>query len=269
MMIRLIALDLDDTLLHTDLSISEGNRNAIQAAIEAGVTVLLATGRMHSSALRYANELRLDVPLITYQGALVKTSLSEEVWYERNLSPDQAARIVEFGRAEGFHTQLYQNDLLFVEQENEHVIAYEKLGGIQYKVANLSEVAKQGTIKGLFSGTPSELDRITPKLKELLGDGVQIFKSKPYYLEITNREATKGQALAHTAKQLQISRDEIMACGDSWNDIDMIQYAGLGVVMENAPDEIKEIADVLTASHIEDGVAQAITKYVLNPRTRV
>lgn len=260
---KLVAIDLDDTLLRGDLTISKRNRETIRKVAERGVAVTIATGRMHVSALRFARQLRLNVPLITYQGALVKTALNEEVLYEKLLDPAVARAVIRLAGCRGVHIQAYANDTLYTQHENEEVRAYTELVGVSYRVADLREIADRGTPKVLFSGDPGFLDEFAHEVKALVGERANVFKSKPYFLEVTHPEATKGQALDFLARRLGIAREQVLAIGDSYNDLDMIGYAGLGIAMENAPAAIQRIADYVTGHHERDGVAEALERFVL------
>lgn len=261
---KLVAIDLDDTLLAEDLTISERNIEAIRRTIEKGVTVTIATGRMYASALPYARQLELDVPLITYQGALVKTSLSGEVLFERLLDAEVATELISFGRERGVHMQAYHNDTLFTQEENAEALAYSKLSGVPYQSADLQQVAKRGTPKVIYIADPVFLDEFQVEVKALVGSRANVFKSKPNFLEVTHPEASKGQALDFLANGLGITREQVIGMGDSYNDLDMLEYAGLGVAMGNAPEPVKRVADYVTAHHQEDGVAEALTRFILS-----
>lgn len=261
---KLVAIDLDDTLLRGDLSISEGNIRAIRQAIGQGVTVMIATGRMYASALPFAKQLELDVPLITYQGALVKTSVSGEVLYEKLLDAQTAFAAIRIGREHGVHMQAYSQDRLYAQEANEHADAYTRLSRVPYHVRDLMDVSAEGVPKLLYAGEPEFLDRFAPKVREALGNRANVFKSKPYFLEVTHPEATKGQALDYVVRRMGIARENVMAIGDSYNDIDMLEYAGLGIAMANAPEAIRRKADYVTGHHEQDGVAEALRRFVLN-----
>lgn len=263
---KLIAIDLDDTLLRQDLTISERNKQTIRQAVDQGVTVMIATGRMFASAVPFAKQLELDVPLITYQGALVKTPVTGEVLYEKLLAPETAYEAVRIGRENGVHMQAYSQDKLYAQAASERADAYTKLTGVQYHVKDLMEAAAGGMPKLLYAGEPDFLDAFAPKVKAALGERANVFKSKPYFLEVTHPEATKGQALDHVVRSMGITRDNVMAIGDSYNDIDMLEYAGLGIAMANAPEAIRLKADYVTGHHEQDGVAEALQRFVLVDR---
>ncbi|MDA8441488.1 MAG: Cof-type HAD-IIB family hydrolase [Peptococcaceae bacterium] len=264
-MIKLVALDLDDTTLDSESKISSRTAATIRAAMAQGVTVTLATGRMYRSALPFALELGLDVPLITYHGALVKTSLGHEVLYHRPVPLDLASYVLAFASKRRFDINLYMDDQVYVREDNRHIEDYIKLSKVPYcKVADLNAVLCTEPDKILIIDEEAKLDGLARDLKEMVGSRLHITKSKPYFLEITHPEAQKGIALATLATKLGIDRSQVMAVGDSYNDLDMLEYAGIGVAMGNARTEIKDRADFITLSNNEHGVAEAFKRFVLS-----
>jgi Cof subfamily protein (haloacid dehalogenase superfamily) len=263
-MIKLVALDLDDTLLTTKLEISPNTAQAIKQAIAKGVTVTLATGRMYRSALPFALDLGMEVPLITYHGALVKTSLTKEVIYHRTIPLELARLITQVTRNLGFHLNIYMNDQLHAEKANPHIAGYTNLARVPYnEVPDLLQALVYEPDKLMIIDAEQKLDELAITLQELVGNKLHITKSKPHFLEITHPQATKGQAITALVKHLGIERSQVMAVGDSYNDLDMLQYAGIGVAMGNARPAIQQQANYVTKSNDEDGVAEAFYKFVL------
>jgi Cof subfamily protein (haloacid dehalogenase superfamily) len=263
-LIKLVAIDLDDTLLDNSLRISPRAREAIRMAMERGVTVTVATGRMFRSALPYAQQLNLDVPIITYNGALIKTSLTQETLLHQPIDKVTADALLKLFKQNGWYIQAYVNDNLYVKEEDENTRYYESIAGVKAvpigdKIYSLPEVPT----KLLAIAQPDKLREIHDIIKELFGEKVYAALSKPTYLEILNPQVNKGIALAFLAQRLGISREEIMAVGDSANDLDMIEYAGWGVAMGNAINKVRKTAQTVTGANDADGVAEAIEKYVL------
>ncbi len=265
-MYKLIALDLDGTLLTDDLEISPGTVKAIQDAVAAGTIVTIATGRMFSSAKQFAQQLGINVPLITYQGALIQDIEEQEVVYEKLVSAEIGLKLVEIAAERGLHLQVYQDDILYGAVENDKLVAYAKGTNVPYTVEpNLAKLAEKGFIKALFIEEPEVLEGLQEELKVLFGAQAHIAKSKVNYLEITHPEANKGLALLHLAKTLGIKQSEIIGIGDNHNDKELIETAGLGIAMENAVPAMKEIADYTTSTNNDEGVRHAIEKFVLAP----
>ena len=267
MLLKLVAIDLDDTLLDSGLNISSLCKTNIQAARQKGVIITLATGRMYSSALPYALEVEVDVPLITYQGALIKNSQTREVLYYQPLDPDLAVAVMEYFRSAGVHYHSYFDDRLCLESLSEEGMDYAQLAGVEPVIVdNLMDACRQGGEALKIMGVDRDQElllKMEKELKQIYGSSLNITRSKPYYLEIMNPRANKAQALKMLAEHFGIEQREVMAVGDSYNDIEMIKWAGLGVAMGNAPAEVKRMADYLTSSNEEDGVAQALQYWIL------
>lgn len=265
-MYKLIAIDVDDTLINDDKVVTEGTQRALEQAIERGVTVTLATGRMYASAQNVARQTGLNVPLITYQGSLVKNLIDGSVLYERSVPADAARKIFEYCERNELHLQLYVNDRLYVREENDKIKEYADISKIPYTVEpDYAKLSAEPNTKMLIIDEPAYLDELAPIFRDMLGDAVHITKSKPNFLEFTHREGTKGHALKALAKQFGCDMSEVMAIGDSWNDHDMIEVAGLGVAMGNAIDSLKAVADYVTLTNNEEGVRHVIEKFVLHP----
>lgn len=263
---RLIAVDLDDTLLTDDLSVTEPTRRAMAEAIAQGAHLTIATGRMFDSAQRIARQIGLNVPIITYQGSLIKNLLDEQVLYERSVPAGVAARIYDYCLANGLHLQTYVNDKLYAAEENERLLKYAAQSKIPYTIeADFKRaIAREGQTKLLAIDEPARLDALLPELKRLFGDEIHVTKSKPNYVEFTHLEGTKGHALRFLAAHYGIPIEETIGIGDAMNDHEMIEAAGLGVAMANAVPALKEIADYVTLSNNEDGVKHVLDKFVLN-----
>jgi len=261
---RLIAIDVDDTLLTDDLEVTEGTKRALAAAVAQGCVVTLATGRMYPSAVKIATPLGLNVPIITYQGALIKNLIDGEVLYERPVPEDVALEVVAFAEEKGLHLQAYENDRLIALEDNDKAKAYSALTNVPYEVqSDFRAIAKRGTTKLLMIDEPEALDALIPELRDRLGARAHVTKSKPHYLEVVHPEATKGHALLHLAAHYGIPREETIAVGDSWNDHEMIESAGLGVAMGNAVESLKAVADYVTATNNEEGVREVVEKFIL------
>ncbi len=267
MPVKLVAIDLDDTLLDSGLKISGPCIKNIQAARTQGVIVTLATGRMYSSALPYAMALETDVPLITYQGALVKNSQTQKVLYYKPLTLNLAVETMEYFKHAGVHYHTYFNDRLCLESLSEEGIDYARLAGVEpILIDNLIESCKSGqeAIKIMAVTRDQELLLdLENDLKHQYGSLLNITRSKPYFLEVMNPLANKADALRLVAEYYGIQQEEVMAVGDSYNDLAMIKWAGIGVAMGNAREEVKAVADYVTSSNEEHGVAEVLQRLVL------
>lgn len=265
MKIKLVAIDLDDTLLDSGLRISPECAEAVQAVRDKGILVTLATGRMHRSALPYARQLNMDLPLITYQGALVKSAFSSEVIYYQPLPHEQAGEIIEFFKDRDLHCHAYSDNELFMEDLTPEGRYYEELSGIKaVMVDDLAQTVRQHDAMKIMAIIRDEglllslYNELTTKYTQL-----HITRSKPIFLEAMAFRANKGLALQVVAEHYGVRQEEVLAIGDSYNDLDMIRWAGIGIAMANARPEVKAAADYVTTSNDENGVAEALRKYVL------
>lgn len=268
-MIRLIASDLDDTLLNQHSQVSPETKAMVQAVMAKGVTFTLATGRMFQASAPFAKELGLaqEQPIICYNGALIKR-VSGETIYEKNLSTKLAAQIVKYAQGKGWTVNAYYNDELYVAEINQYVREYAESVQVEaHAVGDLVEFIladAKGLSKLLIVSEPSETIPRLKELKAILGKKVHMVSSRDKFIEITNAEAHKGAALMWLAEQMGLKASEVLALGDSNNDLTMLKMAGVGVAVANALDSVKQVADEQTATNYEHGVAQAIEKYVLN-----
>ena len=262
--IKLVALDMDDTLLSCSLTVSPRTGEAIRQAVAQGVTVTIATGRMYRSALPYALQLGLDVPLITYNGGLIRNCRSGETLYHQPLDEAVAHEVLALFRDKGWYIQSYVNDTLYVAERNETAIFYEKLAGVPTVPLGDDFYTMPGTPTKMLALMDSvRMDEIERAVRHGFAGRLTALRSKPIYLEITHPLVNKGQALDFLVRRLGITREQVMAVGDSQNDLDMIRYAGWGVAVSNAADNVKAAAQAVTGHHDAEGVAEAIEQYVL------
>ncbi|HED24289.1 MAG TPA: HAD family phosphatase [Firmicutes bacterium] len=273
MRFRLIAADLDDTLLDDESKISPRNRQAIREAVARGIMFVIATGRMYKTSVPYIRDLGLDgnTPLINCHGALVKMFPGEKVLLRRPLAAELAADIVDAVENHGCYASLFADDIIYIKEEGEHTRFYQQLADVELQVTgNLkrfmwSRALRPDKISVICRD--GHLDKIASVLNSRFGDKLSMLQARPFFLDITDRQATKGQALRWLADREGIKQEEILAFGDGHNDLDMVGYAGLGVAVANARPEVLEAADLVTAANSRDGVAAVIEKYILDHRT--
>ena len=269
---RILALDLDDTLLRSDLSISYRTRNAIKRAVEANVTVVLASGRIRTAMEQSSRLLGLHKHpgyLICNNGALVEESHSGNVIHEARLDTQTVLAICDLADAEGFPVQMYDDDIMYISRQNEYSSIDQRITGLrQVVVENFRDMVGDGCYKLIIPGDPMLLKFVESLVRTYMGSEMTIFTSRPYLLEIVPKETDKGTALARIAGLMNVRQDETMAIGDSINDEAMIRWAGIGVAMANSDERIKSMAD-LVADHTndEDGVAEIIEKYLFGKGT--
>jgi Cof subfamily protein (haloacid dehalogenase superfamily) len=266
--IHLLALDLDDTLLRSDLSISYRTRSAIKRAEAEGVAIALVSSRIPAAMDRFARLMGLHKQrgyLISNNGALVIESDTGTVIHEIRILPEIALAACDLADAEGFAVQIYEDDIMYVSRQNEFTGYDQKLTGFrQVVVENFRAMVGQGCYKLLIPGDPMLLDPLKNILSAYLGNDITLITGKSHTLEILPPQTNKGSALAKLAEKLGIGSGQVLAIGDSINDADMIKWAGVGVAMVNGDERIKDIADFVTDhTNDDDGVADIIDKYIL------
>jgi Cof subfamily protein (haloacid dehalogenase superfamily) len=285
MSIKLLALDLDGTLLDSRGQCSARNRAAIDAARLRGVRVALVTGRRFRDARPLALELGLDVPVISHNGALTKHARTLET-VAVNLLPLEAAHaVIRLGREAGADA-LVSDDargagvLVYdrISPGNEALAKYvawsrrivgEQAASAVLQVESLEAYLDHPPIHIAFSGTYQEIKNLSAQLERELAGQVKLLATLyPHQnfglLDVLHPRASKGAGLAAVAEELNLTRDEVMAIGDNFNDLEMLRYAGIGVLMSNAEAALRDAENFHpTASNDEDGVAVAIEKFIL------
>ena len=269
--VQLLALDMDDTLLRSDLSISYRTRNAVRKAEAKGVTVVLASTRAPAMLEHFSGILGLNKKpgyLIANNGTVIQESHTGEILFEQMIPSEAALLVFDMADAEGLAVQIYDEDILYVSRNNEFSGYDKKITGLrQVVVDNFRSMVASGCHKLLIPGDPMILKPLA-QLLENLADGVTIHASKPYRLEVLPAGADKGNALRLIADKCSIPREAVLAVGDSMNDMSMLSWAGYPVAMSNADSRIKEIAALVTEkSNDEDGVAEMIERYILGNET--
>ena len=289
MAIRLLALDLDGTLLNPSGRISQRNLNAIEKARAAGVRVALVTGRRFRDSRPVALELGLDIPLISHNGALTKHAETLQTVAVLPLPLDAGREALRVGRSAG------ADALLSDDHEGLGVLVYDHLSGDNIavhryiawatrlhggdegrnavqQVDSLENYLDHEPIHLAFSGRCAAMDQLEQLLKSELGDRVKVLSTKYFeqdftLIDVVNPAASKGAGVAAAAAELGVGAGAIMAIGDNYNDLEMLLFAGTGVVMANAPPTLREIPGLHpTTSNVEDGVALAIEKFILSTR---
>lgn len=265
MSIRLLAIDLDGTLVNHDLEMNPRDVAAVRAASAAGVTVVLATGRMFKSSMRYAQPLGLTGPIINYQGAVVREISSGEIWYRCELAVEVQRRVLALAEPKDWHVNAYVDETVYTARARPEADLYAKVAMVPYVVVGpLSKWVKQPATKlVLVTLDPNEVPARMAELTSWVGAAGRVTRSLDWFVEVVDPRVSKSSALSIVAKRLGISQAEICAIGDNLNDEDMVSWAGFGVAMGNAPEALKSQAKYVTASIQEAGVAQVIERFVI------
>jgi Cof subfamily protein (haloacid dehalogenase superfamily) len=263
----MLVLDMDDTLLDDNLKISSDNIRAIQEANKRGLVITVCSGRMSKFIVRSIKELNVindNDYYISYNGAVINDLKGKNIFYEP-VQKDILSDLIDIGKEYGVDVQLYNKEGVIVEQITPRTEMYQDLSSMSINVVDDLKMYDE-SIKLLYNYDNIELlEKMQEHIIELYGDKVNIFFSKPTYLEVLSKKANKGIAVEYLANHLHIDRKEIIAVGDSFNDKYMIEYAGMGVAMCNARQEIKEMANYVTkCNNNQSGVAEVINKFILD-----
>lgn len=268
--VKLIALDLDDTLLNDNREISDKNVHVLKRAASLGIYIVLCSGRAEAGILPMVRRLDLAGTqsgryIIAVNGCSIFDLHKRDRIYTRQVTGDTLIYANRLANDMGFFTEVYGPDIIYTEKETEWTTIDSKLCHVKLEtVTDYENFLKQGFVKMLIPGEPEKIQIIQKKLKDHFGENASIFTSKPYFLEVLPPNCGKGQAINFLADHLGISRKETIGFGDSMNDEDMIRECGYGVAMCNGLEEIKNLADFVTEkNNNESGVGDFIEKYVL------
>ena len=262
-MIKMIATDIDGTIFEWNSGFSPAVKNCMKKLKDAGIKVVLVTGRMHSSAIHAANELNLGTPVISYQGALIKDT-DNSTLFQKTLTPETAKKLIKWARENKIHINLYLDDKLYVEEDNEIIKFYTNGKHIDYTVCNFDNLEIKDVNK-ILAIDLNVADKVTEWVKELNQTYPELYivKSTPYFCEICSGEAKKSLGVQYLCDMWGFKKEEILTIGDQNNDIDLVQAGGIGVAMGNGTPELKQCADYITDTVENDGFVKAIEKFVL------
>ena len=266
-MIKMIATDIDGTILKWGLDFTPELRNCVKNLSANGIKVVLVTGRMHVAAIPVARELGLKTPIISYQGGLIK-DINGKTLYQNTLSPKYAKEIITWARKNNIHINLYLDDKLYVEQDNDIVKYYTDGKFIDYTVCSFDnlKIENVNKILAIDLDDPKKVTSWVDELKQKYPD-LYIVKSTPYFCEIGSGNAKKSLGVQFLCDMWGIKKEELLTIGDQNNDIDLIQAGGIGVAMGNGSDELKACADYVTDTVENDGFVKAVEKFVnISPR---
>lgn len=268
---RMIVTDMDGTVLGTDHKITKDNKIALKKAEDKGIKIVFATGRFHESAKVHIDFLEEKMPIISSNGSIIKNPITNKVLYCNSIDEDKCIRIMDTLDKYHLKYQIYTDEIILqkydTEEEKQMMIDFIKTvfsdkTEIIFKKDLRDDIKNKNILKfnvmelermDLIDITRNELNKI---------DGIEITSSWGNNLEIMAEGSTKGKAIEFLANLLNINREEIIAFGDNYNDVSMIEFVGTGVAMGNAEEDVKNIANYVTDTNSESGVAKAIDKLV-------
>lgn len=262
-MIKLIALDLDNTLLEKDLTIADKTLSLLQECAAKGITIVIATGRLFYSAEKYAKQIGPETKVLCYNGCLVSEADGTPI-FSTSLTPEIMRKVANFAKERGLYSQFYKDHEILVEKVTDGTTIDPDLANTTaIEVGNYDTYEFTPSPKAMIVAKPEDVPMYQDELKTVIGDETYIAQSQPYLIEIMPKDINKAHSLELLCQRLGITKDEVMACGDNTNDAEMVIWSGLGVAMANAVDSLKEVAEYVCSEERSYGVAEAIEKFCL------
>ncbi len=261
----LVALDLDGTTIGDDLTVHPRVRDAVARAQAAGVTVAIVTGRMFAAARPFAQTLGIAGPIVCYQGAAIFDVTSGERIAHEPVPNELTLRLLAKTRADGVALQFYVDDVYYVERRDTWVDGYARLANVEPAlVPDLAALLARGqSTKCVAVVAPERAQTYAEEIASFVGSDGYVTRSHASFIEVLNASVNKGVALATLATRYDTTLARVLAVGDSWNDLPLLDAAGFGVAMGSAPPELRARANAVVADVAHDGVAEAIERYVL------
>lgn len=267
-MYKIIALDMDGTLLNEKKEITPKTKEALQKAKDKGIKIVLASGRPIEGLYKYLHELDLVQDgqyVLSYNGCLVQETKSKKIICEMGLKGSDLSYTYEIAKKLNVNIHAFSATRGLITPKMNTYTKYEAdVNGIEASVVSFEDLdPSEDIIKIMFIDEPEILEEAIKKIPKELYEKYTVVRSAPFFLEVINKESNKGVGLKALADSLGVKEEEVIACGDANNDLEMLEYAGLGVAMENATDDVKEIANYQTKSNNEDGIAEVVNKFIL------
>ena len=267
--IRLIALDLDGTLTNSEKLVTERTKAALKQAMEKGVKIVLASGRLPQGIEFIARELEMQERggyILAYNGGYIADAKSGEILYRKLLDSEFVPELCKFAAKNNVTIATFGEDGTFYSENVDDKWLYEDSVNCRCplkKVENLAEAVDFPVNKMLVSVAPERRDEVEERMAAQFMPRIDVYHSAPFFIEAMPLGVNKGESLAILLEKLGMTAENLMACGDSGNDLAMIKLAGIGVAMGNAEDYVKEAADFVSADNDHDGVAVALEQFVL------
>lgn len=265
---KVLVLDIDGTLTNSKKEITPATKQAIQTILEQGHKVILASGRPTPGMRRYEKELQLEHNggyLLSFNGARVVECRTGEIVYQRTLSLQLIPSLCAYAGSHGCGLITYLGDQVISAFEPDEYIRLEAgINGLPIKVVeDFKDYVDFEINKCLMTAPPERAPGIEQELAAQYGTRASIYRSEPFFIEIMPRDVNKATSLDRMLQSIGCTRENTICCGDGFNDIAMIEYAGTGVAMGNAQQRVKDAADYVTATNDEDGLVEVIEKFIL------
>lgn len=264
---KMLVVDMDDTLLTDNHEISSENKEMLLRAQEMGVYVVLASGRPTSAMIEFAKELQCDVNnsfMISFNGSVITDLKEDKILFEHSLTKEQIHSLYDFSQQNNIHIITYIDGQIISERHSEYIDIEKNITGLKLNiVSSFKDTVTTSAVKCILLEEPKYLKSVETVLKAAMPD-LSICMSKPFFLEAAPNGIDKGASIKILAEKLNIHQSEIIAVGNAGNDLTMVQFAGLGVWVDNVDPELRHFADVIVASNNNHGVAEVVRRFILN-----
>ncbi|MDO5350276.1 MAG: Cof-type HAD-IIB family hydrolase [Lachnospiraceae bacterium] len=267
---EMIVLDLDGTLTNRDKVITQRTKEALTEAMKQGKKVILASGRPVYGVMPLAKELRLSDYggyILAFNGGVIMDCRTEEVVFSRMLPAESNYQIIQLALKNRVDLLTYDRDVILTNNEESSYVQLEsRINHLRVRQMEMDELFARldfSVPKFLMVDDGDYLAMVEPRVKAALGKNFSVYRSEPFFLEILPRGIDKAQSLERLLQKMGLKKEQLIACGDGYNDLSMIRFAGLGVAMANGVLPVRKAADYITASNDEDGVALVVEKFML------
>lgn len=266
---RMIVLDLDGTLTNRNKEITPKTKEALFELKRQGGVIVLASGRPTYGIMPLARELELHKTggyVLSFNGGRIIDCSTGQTVFAKELPVESNKTIIRLSKEHGVNILTYEDDLIITpDASDEYVKKEAAINKLEVKeIKDIESYVKFPVVKFLMLEEGDILQNVEPKVKAFLGRDYSVYRSEPFFLEVLPKGIDKAASLERLLARLGMSREEMIACGDGYNDLSMIEYAGLGVAMENAVLPVKKAADYVTLSNNDDGIAHVVEKFMLS-----
>lgn len=262
---RIIAADLDGTVLDDTYKVAPELLSCMNKAREKGVELLVATGRLYPSALPFVQDLGVRLPVIASNGAVIKDPVTGELVHQVTLDKALALEVLEMTKCYPVQRFVNLGDVFYTDSPDIKTRRYSEALRVDFVHHNpLEEVVVEDPVMVVIRGSDEEIAHLTGDMRNHFGERVYLANSKPFFIDVNHPGISKGTGLAELCRRLNIDPAEVIAIGDGWNDLEMFRFAGIGAAVTNAPDKLKEHADYVCSEATYKGVIEVIERFILS-----
>lgn len=270
-MYKLIATDLDGTLVTDDKNLTDKTIENVKKALKKNVKIMISSARTFYRLERYIDELDLrkeNQYTICFNGAMIVENITGEVLYSKNLDKQEVNELISLGKQLNVPIMLYSKNVHYAEEIPEVIQKNKNSKGMNLKIENFNKIdfdkEENYIYKIVFMDKPEKIIEVRKNIPKEIIEKYEVTSSVPEYIEFVKNGIKKSEAIKFIMNKCKIKQEEVIAIGDGENDIEMLRFAGLGVAMGNADDYVKENADYITTSNNDDGVGKVIERFILN-----